>query len=720
MTLVCSRCGTTNNPQNTYCRACGHQLGQETEGRCPECNAANPLTNIFCDECGARLVPSRPDPETKNDEASVRGLSLPSRAVEPDNDAPEWLSSLRSSFVEDTAPGEETPDAADDGESEDAGRQPKGTGDLPDWLQAAVAAADSLMNAELPLDQDELPLDEGDQETPGWLQTFVEPESAGEETADADAPETPEWLQAFTDQEPPDTEEKEPEGEGPEEDAVEEIKEDEIPVDESAPTLDAETEVAAALPADLPDWLQQEIGETEPPELPESSEPEEFKVGAEELPDWLHQEIGETEPPEPTEPEELPVEAEELPDLALPDAITKEEPEAAEPPVPEWLQEDQAEETDDAPDVMKPAEIPSWLQAMVPAEEEADAPDAPEDTVAPETVETEDIKDIEESEYPEWLLRNLESDDAPSMALPDSLTEERPQKSSGQRPIMATGPLSPKDLTDWLGDTAGPAEDSPNVRVVGGTGALSHTGPLVPPELPEWLAAVEDPMETGQLPDWLLEEQPSLPTSDDQQEEEPEPEETPTTPSWLVDEEITPAAQEEEEFEPDDTPDWLQQLPQDAPGLPINPAELPDWLIPDADLETESTEKGLDIPPADALGLVQADIPEWLQALKPVELQTVEEEPVETEGPLEGIRGALSIAGAVTATPRSVLLPKFVITEQQQAHGRVLEQIVRAEPTSRPQKAPRATAAILDRARPDPVPRSGSGAFAPAPGASLW
>ena len=629
MTLVCSRCGTTNNPQNTYCRACGHQLGQETEGRCPQCSAANPVTNIFCDECGARLVPARPNPETKNDEASVRGLSLPSRATETDDNAPEWLASLRSSFAEEATPAEE-------GEQESADRPPEGTGDLPEWLQAAVAAADSQMNSELPLD-------ENDRETPGWLQTFVEPESKGEETAGDETPEaseTPEWLQAFADQETPEAEDEQTE------------EEDDTPAAESAPPPEVEEEVAAALPADLPDWLQREIGQAETTE--EESEPEEPEVEVEDLPDWLQ-----------------------------PDTAAEEAPETIAPPVPEWLQEDQTEEVPNAPDVMEPTEIPSWLQAMVPAEEEEESPTEPKDNAAaPET------EDADDGEYPDWLLKNLESDgDAPSMSLPDSLTEERPPQPSGQRPIMATGPLSPKDLTDWLGDTAGPAEDTPEHRVIGGTGALSHTGPLVPPELPEWLAAVEDPMETGQLPDWLMEEQPSTPTGDAPQEEEPEPEEEPATPSWLVDEEITPAAQEEEDYVLDDAPDWLQQLPQDAPGLPISPAELPDWLIPASGLGAESTQTEFDIPPADALGLAQAEIPEWLQALKPAEMEVVEEEPVETEGPLEGIRGALTIAGAVTATPRSVLLPKFVITEQQQAHGRVLEQIVRAEPTSRPQKA---------------------------------
>jgi hypothetical protein len=63
-------------------------------------------------------------------------------------------------------------------------------------------------------------------------------------------------------------------------------------------------------------------------------------------------------------------------------------------------------------------------------------------------------------------------------------------------------------------------------------------------------------------------------------------------------------------------------------------------------------------------------------------------EKVETEGPLMGVRGALPIEGAIITTPETRPLPKFVVTEQQQAHVKVLQQIIHGGPQPKPEPPP--------------------------------
>ena len=689
MALICSSCGNPNNPQNKFCSACGTKLAADAQGRCPLCSAVNPETNIFCDECGARLVPARPAATGHGAEGSVRGLSLPSREPAGGEEAPDWLAQLRASFADEDelaveaddesqepeldagavaeAPETRTPDqelAAAETEFDLPALEDKSH--LPDWLQEVMAHPPVASDA-----ASSLPASDAGGAAPDWLQDFVEHEpAAGDSAGESD------WQQPFSTPEPAGWPDQMPEEAAPAAFSGIELSPagDDLP-DWLRQVTDQETLPASAAgeepepdrphmePGKLPDWLQ---SVTDAAVAPEDAADDTTGIEPGELPDWLQavsapQILPEEESVQPE------IEPGELPDwLQAPDQEPTPSPVEVVPDpgargLPDWLTADEEEETSADPPI-ESGQLPDWLQAMAPQDEDEQAPPAVEPAKAA-------------PQEPDWLLDDMALDaDAPAMAMPTMLTPDRPANRPDREPpppIMATGPLSPKDLTDWLGAAAGPGEADKQV-----TRDLSHTGPLVPPELPDWLAAVEDPTVTGQLPEWLTEETTASPAA------RPEPAAAPL-PSWFDEQDGLGSL-----GDGDALPDWLQQLPQDAPGPELSPAELPDWLIPPGSLREGADLAEMEIPPADALGLAQADIPEWLQALKPAEIEEdVEEEVAETTGPLEGIRGALSIAGIITKQPRAATLPKFVITEQQQSHGRVLEQIVRAEPTLRPPAA---------------------------------
>jgi hypothetical protein len=163
------------------------------------------------------------------------------------------------------------------------------------------------------------------------------------------------------------------------------------------------------------------------------------------------------------------------------------------------------------------------------------------------------------------------------------------------------------------------------------------------------------------------------------------------TPDWLrelapPEEMPTPAAAGEPPTAPlaDETPDWLQELAAAQAASPVttndpspipSPAdalaaledsEAPAWL---AELQNgagpsatpPSDGEGAEPPPfeqdplADLGELARAEIPGWLEALRPraeAGATLTEAEPLETEGLLEGLRGVLA-PNPVTAAPQS-------------------------------------------------------------------
>jgi hypothetical protein len=121
------------------------------------------------------------------------------------------------------------------------------------------------------------------------------------------------------------------------------------------------------------------------------------------------------------------------------------------------------------------------------------------------------------------------------------------------------------------------------------------------------------------------------------------------------------------------TPDWLSAV--------LPPSTAAEENVPAAAQEEEP--------------IVPAELPSWIQALRPVEsaMATVpsaaEDVPTEAKGPLAGLHGVLPVipGAAVPSSKPKAHSMKLDATEQQQAHAALLEQILAAETSPVPMRA---------------------------------
>ncbi len=258
--------------------------------------------------------------------------------------------------------------------------------------------------------------------------------------------------------------------------------------------------------------------------------------------------------------------------------------------------------------VPSPEELPDWLADLTPVEEETPAEEPPQ---------------VEEASVPDWL-----ADLAP--AEEETPVEEPPQAEEASVP-------------DWLADLTpaeeeAPAEEPPQAEEA---------------SVPDWLAGLAPAEEEAPVEEPQAEEEgvPAL-------AEEPRPEaEIPAEPEEAVDEEeedeetmppVPPAAEPQEEI-----PDWLKTLGE-GKEVPGGGRELPAGAVPDWLLRIKPPGTGPLPPLEEALGEkaeaeggpARAEIPEWLQKLRPRGGETETPPPFAPgaavgEGPLEGLSGVI-------------------------------------------------------------------------------
>jgi len=451
----------------------------------------------------------------------------------------------------------------------------------------------------------------------------------------------------------------------------------------------------------LPQWLRdvrdqarqatpQEPPSSPPSQTPPPAEPTDLLAGLqsqaaeedEEIPDWLRTLAGEESQPAASQPEEKP---------GAPSQAGFPPPAAS--PLSSPAEESPA-----------PADLPPWLSALTPAQESSpqrdefaewfaqasagEAAGSPQPPTAPATeppVSAGEEATVEPPLDLDWL-RSLDS-------------AEKERADSVSRAEAPGGEES--DLPDWLKSLPSAAP-----------GGEAETPPPEE-EHPLWRqepAHEETPpaLEESALPDWLqgLSTEPAAPPVSTAEEETPPPaapafvapptipaSELHVEPEWLASLRAGENEAPAEEIAPPSTAEEARpaftEAPLSAEGIEeIFASDLPDWLLSAA--ETPSAGES-QLPPESEDSLAPAELPSWLQAMRPIEA-TLEEgaeigaaETQEEQGPLAGLRGVLPVPVSAISLPkpRPVSL-KLQVSEEQQSHMALLDQILAAETTPRP------------------------------------
>lgn len=271
-------------------------------------------------------------------------------------------------------------------------------------------------------------------------------------------------------------------------------------------------------------------------------------------------------------------------------------------------------------------------------------------------------------------------------------------------PVEDQKPSTPQDDLSWLhafaespapGEPATPASQ----EELGWLDALGKDSQ--PPELPH--IAPFSPRQTAPLddkagppiPDWLKSatEEPSLPLGPEALNKIREDQNFPPGTDEAFSRALFGAAFRSEEEKA--VPSQPGAAPGDASPLfsqdvsSIFTEDLPDWLSnPEAASDQQVEDIGIHAEGGEALS--PADLPSWVQAMRPVEAVIaeatpgVDDLPVEREGPLAGLKGVIP-AVAIGALRRPQPIPlKLQATAEQQASAAILEQILLGETTPRP------------------------------------
>lgn len=477
----------------------------------------------------------------------------------------------------------------------------------------------------------------------------------------------------------------------------------------------------------LTDWLNEEIepildtavAPTEEPEPGDTEDIIEPDLSWLDEPEPIAPEIiepAETPPPPALESEHLAEES--APEEALP---LPEEPEPIEPveeitddefarlfaegpeeALPEWLSETDIasepllSETPDL-DILAEDELPDaadldWTAdlidtGMLPAA--ADAPDQESDDTQQEQPEEEVdwLSDLAAISTGQLIIDAQDSKPELSEASSEEPAEadEKELEAEEAAPLPDLGPIEEADswATGLLAEEAGEVED-----------------------LPEWLNQLDEVEEAADIPS----EPPPIATD----EELPEwitsmrPSEAAIYDSRLPDA-ISTDSTLGEDFEdiPADLagaelPDWLDDVAlagtAAAGAAAGEETEIPDWLVVDDEAGSLAEELGgtssddwqtmldelPDAPPM-AERLAKADIPEWVQALKPAavsgEAAFEPAGPEESVGPLSGLHGVVPASG-LFLQPHEVptAVAQFTTSPEQEKQMALLRQLAREEP----------------------------------------
>jgi hypothetical protein len=218
--------------------------------------------------------------------------------------------------------------------------------------------------------------------------------------------------------------------------------------------------------------------------------------------------------------------------------------------------------------------------------------------------------------------------------------------------------------------------------------------PKVPPFSPRRTAPLGEEPDTS-IPDWLKSatEAPSLPLGPQALDQMRDDKSKTGLAAGLAAASIFGSAEQPAEKTPSPSEPLLPAA-ESAPLFSqdvdsIFSQDMPDWLT-QTQPETSAPVEDIGINAEGGEALSPADLPSWVQAMRPVEAVIAEatpglgDQPVERVGPLAGLKGAIPLAAIGSLRrPQPIPLTLQASTEQQTSAG-LLEQILIAETTPRP------------------------------------
>lgn len=338
---------------------------------------------------------------------------------------------------------------------------------------------------------------------------------------------------------------------------------------------------------------------------------------------------------------------------------------------PDWLSRIQPS-SEPASEPIPPAELPDWLTGLGTPE----PPSEPLDVSNEEPIPSRASEPAAASEgLPDWLS-NLGKEKSSQQ---ENKSEElnwdflgtAPEKETGFGNEAAEEPLQEMLNAEAESQQSAAPEAAPDQIEAQPAGEPAVSEPASVPTMP---------LPSEDMPDWLkrLETQspPKAPG--------------PSVPAFIEEERAPGAAPQPEEPAPipetpdlNELPDWISQVPSEAEAAAEEPSVEPSAETPEKPNQTE--------------GITPAELPGWLQAMRPVEAaapvlpEAAGLTRVEKAGPLAGLRGALSVESGTLATQKpKVYSIKLQVTENQQAHMALMEELLKTEGESKPVAARKA------------------------------
>jgi hypothetical protein len=297
--------------------------------------------------------------------------------------------------------------------------------------------------------------------------------------------------------------------------------------------------------------------------------------------------------------------------------------------------------------------------------------------------------DLSEPEVPEWLRRIREKQAAEGQA------EQGQAEEADDFDLRAA--FAQQDEAD-VADDAGQIDDlSPGAEI-----SELSAEPDLPEAAPEPEPVPVEPAEVEPAEPELAEPEPTElePISSEQVEVE--------SPSELPEFDPGPGFEPEQEQPADaepaeaELPAWMQEVGAGEPepeaegplphvqaliGEEAEAVEADDLGIPDWLGEIEPLEQPSEPEPDTGPDLAPATLPNWLEAMRPVDtfrsvvqIDSEEDQSIESVGPLAGLRGVLN-AEPVVAMPRTSTVGsmQLEVSERQYAQAELLHQLIAEE-----------------------------------------